>query len=279
MQTVIEILKKIAGFLEKKGLANPRLNAELLMANGLDCKRLELYLRFEEVLSEKVLKNLRAKVVRRGKREPIQYILEEVQFMDLVLKVKKGVLIPRPETEELVEKLLKVWGKNMPKRILDLGTGSGALALALGYYCQGAEVLGVDIREKAVNLATANAKKLGLEDRVKFRVSDWFSNVHGKFDWIVANPPYLTEKEWMEAQPEVREYEPKGSLVAENEGMADLIKIIEEGKGYLAKEGGMTLETGIQQHKMLIEKAKNIRFEIVDGWKDLNKRERFLYLK
>lgn len=275
MLSVLDILNKTKDFFEKKAIENPRLNAEWILSKGLGCKRLDLYLRFEEKVPEERLLELRDLVKRRGKGEPLQYILGEMPFMDLSLKIDFRALIPRPETEELIDRLLKLWGENYPRRVLDLGTGSGALALAVGYYCKDTKVVGVDINGDTLALAQENGVKCGLEDRVSFLLSDWFSEVEGKFDWIIANPPYLTEEEWQRAQIEVKDYEPKGALVAVNEGLADLQRILNEAGGYLNPGGGIILETGIGHHERLKELVVEFGYGKTESWKDLSGRDRF----
>lgn len=275
MPKILELLNKSKDFFEKKGIEKPRLNAEWIIAKGLGCKRLDLFLRFEEEVSEKNLAVLRDLIVRRGNHEPLQYVLGEMPFMDLNLKIDSRALIPRPETEELVEHLLKLWGDNKPKKIIDLGTGSGALALAIANYCHDSEILAVDISQDALDLAKENAIKCGLENRVNFVLSDWFNNVTGKFDWIISNPPYLTEQEWQTAQEEVKQFEPKGALMAEEEGLADLKKILEKARNYLNKSGAIALETGILHHPSLESLAKDLGYTRTESCKDLSGRDRF----
>lgn len=275
MLRVLDILNKTKDFFEAKAIENPRLNAEWILSKGLGCKRLDLYLRFEERIPEDQLSQIRSLVQRRGKGEPLQYILGEMPFMDLNLKIDSRALIPRPETEEMLERLLKLWGKNHPRRVLDLGTGSGALALAIAYYCKDSKVMGVDINDDTLALARENQIKCGLEDRVNFLISDWFSKVEGKFDWIISNPPYLTEEEWQMAQIEVKGYEPKGALVAGDEGLADLERILQEAGRYLNPGGGIILETGIGHHERLKELAIEFGYSKTESWKDLSGRDRF----
>ncbi|OAI50860.1 hypothetical protein AYO37_00750 [Opitutia bacterium SCGC AG-212-L18] len=275
MATVLEVLNKTKDFFEKKDIEKPRLNAEWILAKGLACKRLDLYLRFEEVLKEEVLAILREMVKRRGNREPLQYILGEMPFMDLTLKVDKRALIPRPETEELLAKILQFSKDVNFKKILDLGTGTGALALALAYYCKDLTVVAIDKSEEALALAKENAIKNKLHERITFLQSDWFSQVEGKFDWIISNPPYLTEEEWLAAAPEVREFEPKEALVATDQGLEALKTILSQAPHYLNSSGGVIFETGIAQHEALRKMAKDFGYSNTYSWKDLSGRERF----
>lgn len=275
MAKVLEVLNKTKDFFEKKGIEKPRLNAEWILAKGLACNRLDLYLRFEEEVNDDTLEGLRDLVRRRGNREPLQYILGEMPFMDLSLKIDKRALIPRPETEEFVERLLKFWGNFKPGSILDLGTGSGALALAFAYYCKELKVVAVDKSEQALSLAQENAIRCGLENRITFLLSDWYSRVQGKFDWIISNPPYLTEREWETAQPEVCQFEPKQALVAEKEGLNDLERILFQARDHLNMGGGVALETGIVHHDLLEKTAKDLGFTETESWQDLTGRDRY----
>lgn len=279
MATLLEVLKKTTDFFASKGIDNPRLSAEQILAFGLKCNRLDLYLEFSKVLKELELERLRVLVRRRGAREPLQYIIEEVPFLNLKLKVSRNVLIPRPETEELASRLLSKLDKEQAHTIIDLGTGTGSIALALAQGLPQAEVMGVDISEAAVEVAQHNARLNELEKRVRFIISDWFSNIEGAFDCIVANPPYLTEKEWLEAEPEVKEFEPKSALVGGAEGTRNLYHILETSLKFLKKGGILALETGIDQHAELKEKAKALGYSDIESIKDLAKRDRFLMAK
>jgi len=279
MLTLLEIIQRTTDFFRKSGIETPRLDAELILAEVLGLTRMELYQQFERPLSEEELEKVRPLVKRRAKREPVQHLLGWVDFYGLRIKVDRRALIPRPETEELVDILSR--RKPTPGSILDLGTGSGALALGLARAFLQARVVGVERSAEALGLARENAKNNGLEERVEFAAGDWFEPVEtgGHFDWIVANPPYLTEEEWETAQPEVRDYEPREALVAPDQGCADLEKIIREAPRHLMPRGMLAVETGVDQHERLSRSALAAGFGEVESLKDMSGRNRFLVLK
>jgi release factor glutamine methyltransferase len=192
--------------------------------------------------------------------------------------VDRRALIPRPETELLIE-LITQRLVAPPASILDLGTGTGAIALALATKYPEATVMAVDQSEDALALAGENATSLSLAERVKFLRSDWFAAVpvNEKFSLIVSNPPYLTEEEARTAQPEVRDHEPVSALVAADEGVADLEKIITGAKTRLAEGGFLACETGIAQHPRLKEIAERVGFARIESLRDLTGRDRFLF--
>ena len=255
MLTLLEIVKRTTDFFAKAGIESARLNAELVIAHALGMNRMKIYLQFERPLTERELEVLRPLVKRRAQREPLAYVLGTAPFGELTLKVDRRVLVPRPETEQLVEIIKDTCAAPPPSRILDLGTGSGALAHGLAKVFAGSSVIAVDASADALALARENAAACGVADRVEFRRSDWFGAIGAdeRFDLIVSNPPYLTEAEWAEAQPEVRDHEPKQALVAGDAGCADLLKIIAAAPRHLAPGGSLFLETGIDQHPRLLE--------------------------
>lgn len=272
MLALLEVIKRTTDYLQKAGLETPRLDAELLVGHVFGLSRTQLYLQFERPLAEHELEALRPLVRRRARREPLQYITGQVDFLGLSLKVDPRVLVPRPETEELAQILID---RCSPERILDLGTGSGALALALAAAFPGAAVVAVDRSEEALSLARENAAANGLGG-IDFIESDWFSGVAAEpFDLIVSNPPYLTEEEWETAQPEVREHEPRQALVAPDEGRLDLVKILRDAPPFLAPGGTLALETGIDQHDALRQVAEAAGFRSAESVKDMSGRPRF----
>jgi release factor glutamine methyltransferase len=277
MLTVLEIIKRTTDFLAAKGIESPRLNAELLIGHALERRRMQLYLEFERPLAEADLEKIRPLVRRRAAHEPIQYITGETEFHGLNLKVDRRALIPRPETEQLIERVLAATAAAAPQRILDLGTGSGAIALALAHAFPAARVTAVDRSEAALALARENATTLGLADRVEFIVSDWFAQVPPEpFDLVVSNPPYLSSEETAQTALEVRGFEPLEALTAADQGMADLAILIAAAPRHLAPGGLLALETGITQHARLIELAGHAGFSRVESHRDLTSRDRFI---
>ena len=277
MLTVLEILKKTTEFFAGKGIESPRLNAELLVGHALGLKRMQLYLQFERPLSEPELALIRPLVRRRAQHEPLQYILGVAEFHGLRLKVDRRALIPRPETELLVEQVIAAL-LPPPTRLLDLGTGSGAIALALASAFPAAAVVAVDTSDEALALASENAVTCSLAERVTFVRSDWFAALPATgFGAIVANPPYLSAAETAATAVEVREHEPIAALTAAEEGRADLRAIIAGAPPFLEPGGLLALETGIAQHPQLVSLAQAAGFSRIESRPDLTGRDRFIF--
>lgn len=278
MITVLEVLKKTTDFLARHGVENPRLNAELLMGHSLGLKRMQLYLQFERPLAEPELAKLRPLVKRRSEREPLQYIVGTTEFSGLTLKVDRRALIPRPETELLIEIAKEVCAVP-PARVLDLGTGTGAIALALAQAFPAATVVATDLSADALALAQENAASLGLAERVQWVRSDWFAALppdEPPFDLIVSNPPYLTEAEVGETEPEVRNFEPRGALTSGPDGLEAIAVIVREARSRLAPGGRLLLETGIAQHTRILELTRAAGYAGAESRRDLTGRDRFV---
>ena len=280
MPTLLDIVRKTTDFLRAKGVENARLDAEVLVAHALNLRRMDLYLQFERLLTEPELAAIRPLVKRRSQREPLQHILGETDFFDLKLKTDRRGLIPRPETEQLLELVTRAHPV-APARILDLGTGTGAIAIALAKFWPESTIVAVDRSADALALARENAASLGFADRVRFVESDWFSALgdEAPFALIVSNPPYLTATEVAEAEPEVRDHDPRAALVAERDGRADLEAIIRAAPPFLAPGGLLALETGIAQHEALTHFALESGYAAVESKRDLSDRDRFLLLR
>lgn len=277
--TLREVKSKTEKFFSEKGIPNGKLDTDLLLSHALKIKRLDLYLDLDRPISEKELNQMRDMVRRRGMREPLQYILGETVFFNCSLRVDKRALIPRPETEFLVEQILpKAQGA---ERVLELGTGSGAIVLALVKAGVSAEITAIDLDPEALALAQSNADSLGLSEQITFLESDWLSNVPAEkqFDLIISNPPYLTQAMYESAEPEVREFEPKQALLSAEAGMADIKKIMQQSFSFLNPNGYLVFETGTDQHAKLSKEAEQIGYQEIRTTQDLNGYDRFLWMQ
>lgn len=275
MLSVLEILAKTEEFFAHKGVPNPKIDAQYIVSHALGCKRLELFLRFDEPLDEAKLSAIRELVRRRGKREPLQHILGQVDFFGAKLKSDKRALVPRPETEELCEILTEKFfaDPSAPIEILDLGTGTGAIAIALSLHFPNSKAVAVDASADALSLASENAE--ANRAKIDFIKSDWFESVSGKFDLIVSNPPYLTQAEVDSAQPEVKFFDPISALVSPQDGMADLEEILNNAKSHLKENGILALECGLGQPEKLTTDPQRYGFTRAEAIKDASKRVRF----
>lgn len=278
MPSVLEIIQKSSEFLSARGVESARLNAELLIGHALELKRMQLYLQFERVLTEPELEKIRPLVKRRSQREPLQYIIGTVEFGGLKLKVDRRALIPRPETELLIEKIVGLCVQP-PQSVLDLGTGTGAIALALSKAFSEAQITAVDVSPEALALAAENVLASGFGPRVRLINSAWFKELQpeDRFELIVSNPPYLTDAETDAAAPEVRGHEPRSALVGGLDGLVDLREIISAASPFLAPGGLLALETGIAQHAELMTLAAAHGFERIESGRDLTGRDRFIF--
>jgi release factor glutamine methyltransferase len=243
--TILEAIQRSAGFLGKRGVAAPRLQVELLLAHALKMPRMNLYLNFERALSAPETETLRELVRRRGQREPLQYIVGSTSFCGLELAVSRHVLVPRPETEMLAERAWKFLGQlppDGPARALDLGTGSGCLAIALAVHAPRARVEATDLSEDALNTARQNAASLEVEGRIDFLLGDGFAalNPENRFDLIVSNPPYIATAEIQTLEPEVRDYEPRMALDGGPDGLV-FYRRIAAGAGAFLRPGGRVM--------------------------------------
>lgn len=276
MLNVIEVIKKTSEFFASKGLESPRLNAELLVGHALGLARMRLYLEFERPVSDAELAAIRELVRRRGKREPLQHVLGYTEFSGLRLKTDARALIPRTETEFLVETLVARCAPP-PGQILDLGTGGGAIALALASAFPEARVTAIDADPGALSLAAENAESTNLAGRVAFILSDWFEGLPAgsAFGLVVSNPPYLSEEEALAAAPEVRDHEPARALTSGAGGFADIERIIAGSLGVLEPGGMLALETGTGHHAAAEAAARTAGYARTESLQDLTGRDRF----
>ena len=281
MLNVLEAIQLSTDYLEKKGIESPRLNAEMLLASVLNCKRLELYLKFDKPLSSEETDKYRELLARRGKFEPLQYLTGLVEFYGLTLKVNSNVLIPRPETEILVETILDNYDKHLELKILDIGTGSGNISIALAKYLEGSVVDSIDISETALATASENAKINGVESKVNFIVHDVFQEngifAAKKYNIIVSNPPYVNSDEYKNLQPEIKVYEPANAVTDYADGYNFYKHIINISSDILEPSGKLFFEVGKDQHDKIMALMEEKGFRNIGSKKDYQQIERIVF--
>ncbi len=259
--TPLELARTAARYMAERGIEDARLEAELLLASVLGLNRLELYLQFDRPLTEEEKAAFRVVVRRRLRREPLQYILGEVQFRELRLKVDPRVLIPRPETEVLVGEVLR-WASSKAAdhalSALDVGTGSGAIALSLAREGPFERIVATDVSVDALAVATENASRTGLAERVEFRQGEVWAPVREseRFDVVVSNPPYVSESDRPMLAPEVVDWEPASALFAPASGLSILFELVDGAPDHLASGGLLALEIGADQAAAVVERVE-----------------------
>jgi release factor glutamine methyltransferase len=246
--TILELIQWTTSYFKTHDIDSPRTTAELFLADVLNMKRIDLYLKYDRPLNLSELEAFKALIKRRVSREPVAYIRGYKEFWSMDLKVTPDVLIPRPETECLVEaalpRLLDTDG-GKAKKVLDLGTGSGAIVLALASQCPDHIFFATDLSSKALKVASENALRHGLKKRIHFFSGDWFFPFRKNsalFDVIVSNPPYIRSEDMKELQPEVCEYEPRMALESEKDGLGAIRRIVQHAHVHLKPEGYLLME-------------------------------------
>ncbi|HSD04070.1 MAG TPA: peptide chain release factor N(5)-glutamine methyltransferase [Gaiellales bacterium] len=246
MRALGEVLRLSTAHLERHGSPTARLDAELLIGHALGLSRVELYTGFERPLGEDELATCRELVARRAKREPVPYILGRWGFRGLDLEVDRRVLVPRPETELLVDRCLALLDGLAGPDVLDVGTGSGAIALALASELPEARVFGCDVSEEALDVARGNGERLGID--VEWAVSDLLSGLgERRFHLVASNPPYVAAGEIEGLDPEVRDWEPRRATVAGETGLEVIERLVAAAPAVLEPDGALVLEVGAGQ--------------------------------
>jgi len=279
--TVLEVLQSSTEYFKKRTIESPRLNAEHLLAHALGRTRMELYLEFERELGETELTTLRELVRRRAQGEPLQHLLGTVEFCGRTFLCDKRAMVPRPETEELVELLkskIRVRARlALPRfEILDVGTGSGVIALSLAADFPEADIVAVDISKDALGLAQENATKLGLINRTRLLESDLLENISERFDVIVANLPYISVQDRPSLSREVL-HDPEVALFAGERGDELVCQLIEQVPGRVEPKGLLAFEHGLSQAPGLIELLKRKNFHDIESKKDYSGIPRFIF--
>lgn len=246
---VIHLLNDAAKAFAAEKLASPRLDAEVLLARYLHVDRVALYKDPDRMLTSEETAGFQAWIDRRRAGEPVAYITGRKEFWSLDLDINKEVLIPRPDTEILVEEILKEYAVSDTRnlRLLDVGCGSGAIVIALATELKNALFEACDISETAVALALRNARNCDVDHRIAFRVGDLFAPLSGLFDGIVSNPPYIDEGLYQTLSREVKDFEPPTALLGGPDGLIFHRRLIREGKAYLKEGGRLYMEMGAGQ--------------------------------
>lgn len=273
--TIGRLLQWTADFLKGRGADSPRLDAEVLLAHSLGCQRIELYTRFGEEPPEAARTRFRELVRERADGKPVAYLVGRREFYSLPFRVTPDVLIPRPETELVVVRLLDLAKTQQPMgsqlTIADVGTGSGVLAVCAAKYLAGSKVTAIDISPAALAIAKENATTHGVADRIEFVESDLFAAVPPrKFDYVVSNPPYVAEDEFDSLMADVRKFEPRGALVAGPTGAEVIARLVPQAAERLAPGGWLLIELGPRVEPAVRELiTQDGRFELGATLKDL----------
>jgi release factor glutamine methyltransferase len=247
--TVGRLLDWTGKYLSDKGSESPRLDTEVLLAHSLGCKRIELYTRHDEEVPDEGRQRFKALIRQRIEGCPVAYLVGRKEFYSLELEVNRSVLIPRPDTETVVDECLQL-AKEMPQpSVLDIGTGSGCLAVAVAKYCKQARVTAIDIDGEALRLAARNATKHGVAERVKFLEGDLFAPLpEGEnFDFVLSNPPYIPRGDIAGLAVGVRDYEPHRALDGGPNGLEVLTRLVQEAPVWLRPGGYLIVEIGAPQ--------------------------------
>jgi release factor glutamine methyltransferase len=260
--TIEKLLHEATQAFEAAGIPSARLDAEVLLAFCLGCDRLEFYKSPDRRINEPYQILFQNLIARRQKWEPVAYITGHKEFWSFTLEVNNNVLIPRPDTEIIVEEALSLYRQVAyeKSRILDIGTGSGAIAIALAKEIPHAQIIATDISSTALEVACKNARDLNVANRIDFRLGDLFEPVDGVFDLIVSNPPYIAAEEYEKLPTGVKSYEPKKALLAGKSGMEFYEKLVYQADNYLKNDAWLLLEIGASQEQGLCKLMENAKF-------------------
>jgi release factor glutamine methyltransferase len=284
--TILKILQWTTSFFNSHNIEGARASAEIILANALNIKRIDLYLRYDQPLSRQELAQFKTMIKRRIKKEPVAYIIGSKEFWSMDLDVTKDVLIPRPDTECLVEQALAHMPKknsNISWKILELGTGSGAIILSMASQYSRHRYFASDFSENALRVAKGNAQKHHLCNNILFFAGDWFSPINNNnhdFDMIVSNPPYIPTHVIAELEPEISLYEPVMALDGGKDGLNKLALIINQAPSFLKPAGYLILEIGYDQKqevRKIADKCSN--YQPVNFVKDYGGHDRVAIMK
>ena len=275
--TVGRLLTWTTDYLKQHDSDSPRLDAEVLLADARECQRIDLYAAFDEVADERVRTKFREYVRRRALGEPVAYLVGYREFYSLSFRVTPDVLIPRPETEHLVvevlDRLKEQGPSESPARVADVGTGSGAIAIAVAKHAPSCTVTAIDASPKALEVAASNAERHDVVDRITMAEGDLFSAVpaEAQFDVVASNPPYVSESEWGELSKTVRDFEPRAALVAGPDGDEIIKRLIPQAAERLRAGGWLLMEVSpMIEQRVRASIAEDGHFRPAQPAKDLS---------
>ncbi len=284
--TIKKLLEWVSGYLEEKGVDSPRLSAELLLGHVLELERIQLYTLFDRAVDPPKLAQLRELVKRAGEHEPVAYLVGRCEFYSLPLTITPDCLIPRPETESLVEKaILFLRQRDGTQHVLDLCTGSGCIAAAIAKNVKEASLIATDISDAAMKVAAENIEKLKLAEKVKLLCGDLFDPIiegldAARFDLIVTNPPYVSEPEYKALDRNVKDYEPAHALLAGADGLDVYKRILEQVDDFLKPDGALMMEIGYAQGPAIGKLLENTGiFKTITIEKDFANNDRIAIAK
>ena len=260
--------------LKQSCVLNPQLDCEILLSNSINKDKKYIILNPKQILNDGQLSNFKSLIARRKKGEPIAYLINKKEFWNNEFFVNKDVLIPRPDTELIVEEVLKIYSKNTHLQVLDIGTGSGCILLSILKERKYFHGTGIDISKKSINVSKFNAKKLNLENRVKFFHSSVDNFTIGKYDLIVSNPPYIELVSLKYLEKDIINFEPKLALSGGFDGFSKIRKVINKANCLIKKNGKFILEIGFNQKNKVKEILKQEGFYINKAVRDYGNNDR-----
>jgi len=268
------ILNEGINILQKNKIANPQLDSEILLSNSIKRDKKHIILNPKEILNSEQLRKFKSLIERRKKGEPIAYIINKKEFWKDEFFVNKDVLIPRPDSELIIEQVLKIYSKDVQLQVLDIGTGSGCILLSILKERSNFYGTGIDISKKSINVSKFNAKQLNLTNRVKFFHSSVDNFNNGKYDIIVSNPPYIEQLSLKYLEKDVVNFEPKLALSGGFDGFSKIRKVINKASILIKKNGKFILEIGFNQKNKVIKILKEEGFYVNKAIKDYGNNDR-----
>ena len=268
------ILNEGINILQKNKIANPQLDSEILLSNSIKRDKKHIILNPKEILNSEQLGKFKSLIERRKKGEPIAYLINKKEFWKDEFFVNKDVLIPRPDSELIIEQVLKIYSKDVQLQVLDIGTGSGCILLSILKERSNFYGTGIDISKKSINVSKFNAKQLNLTNRVKFFHSSVDNFNNGKYDIIVSNPPYIEQLSLKYLEKDVVNFEPKLALSGGFDGFSKIRKVINKASILIKKKGKFILEIGFNQKNKVIKILKEEGFYINKAIKDYGNNDR-----